>query len=310
MITHPIPSFVSVEGVGKRFASVHAVRDLSFRIEKGEIFALLGPNGAGKTTMVRMLVGIMKPDSGVILHSGRTGRIHDLGYLPEERGLYNDQKILRIVEYFGRLYGMSAPDARREAAVWLERLGLSDRAQHKLETLSKGNQQKVQFITAVLHRPSLIILDEPFTGLDPLNQELFLDLIQDLRRAGGTVLLSSHQMNLVEQIADQILVIDRGRSALQGTMAEIRARARSREKIICSLAEGAAPAAFAGHPSVRAVEPLPSGEFAVWLTPEAPLTEALAALCAALPVTAVNSARVSLHEIFVQSVGRSGDDPS
>ena len=295
--------FLAVEGVSKRFASVQAVDDLSFQIEQGEVFALLGPNGAGKTTLVRMIVGIMRPDSGCIRSAGQAGDDPTLGYLPEERGLYPDQQVLRIIEYFGRLNGMSGSAAHREGLDWLDRLQLADRAGDKLETLSKGNQQKVQFITSVLHRPSLIVLDEPFSGLDPVNQDKFLDLIKDLCRDGATVLLSSHQMNLVEQIAEHILVIDHGRPALHGTMAEIRGRATSREKILCRLEPGADPAAFGGHPSIREVEPLSNGEVAVWLTPDASLGDALTALCSALPVTSVNSARVNLHEIFVQSVG-------
>ncbi len=304
------PAFIAVEGVSKQFATVRAVSDLSFRVEPGEVFALLGPNGAGKTTMVRMLVGIMKPDSGRITFSRTVRSASDLGYLPEERGLYRDQPVLGIVEYFGRLYGMTRDDARREGLAWLERFDLAGRAHDKLETLSKGNQQKIQFITAVLHRPSLLVLDEPFTGLDPLNQEMFLDLIKDLSANGTTVLLSSHQMNLVEQIADHILVLDRGRPALRGTMGEIRARARSREKLVCSLAPGADILGLADHPSVLAVEPLPSGEIAIWPAPDVPLSEVLALIGKSLPVTAINSAHVGLHEIFVQTVGRGGEDPS
>ncbi len=296
--------FVTLDHVSKQYATVTAVDDLSFAIEPGEIYALLGPNGAGKTTLVRMLVGILQPDSGTVgFAAGLDRRLH-VGYLPEERGLYPDQPILRTLEYFGTLYRMPAKEAREAALAWLERLDLADRAQEKLDALSKGNQQKVQFVSAVLHRPRLLILDEPFSGLDPLNQELFLDLIEELRREGATILLSAHQMNLVEAIADRILVIDHGRPALHGTMAEIRARAASREKIICRVPDDCDVSAVPLPDGIRHLETLPGGEVAAWLAPDAALPEALAALAAALPIIAVNSAQVSLHEIFVETVGR------
>ncbi|MFH1573825.1 MAG: ATP-binding cassette domain-containing protein [Acidobacteriota bacterium] len=307
---------ISAERLNKRFATVQAVRDLSFTIARGEIFALLGPNGAGKTTLVRMLVGILKPDSGTI----RFGDEADagsgdgssppaslkLGYLPEERGLYADQPVLRTLEYFGVLYGMSRPEARDTSAAWLDRFGLADRSGEKLEALSKGNQQKVQFISAVLHRPRLAILDEPFSGLDPLNQELFLEIIGELSRQGTTIVLSAHQMNLVEQVADHILLIDQGSEVLRGTMAEIRARAASRDKIIFSLEGEHDLASLADHPALRKLERKPGGEVVAWLRPDARLADAVAAISAELPLASINSARVSLHEIFIDSVGRRG----
>jgi ABC-2 type transport system ATP-binding protein len=300
-------TLISVDQVTKEFASIKAVSDLSFEIRRGEVFALLGPNGAGKTTMVRMLVGITRPDSGCIRYPDVSHGELVLGYMPEERGLYLDQSVLKILEYFGRLHGMKGVAARQEGLCWLERFDLKDRAGDKLETLSKGNQQKVQFIATILHRPDWIILDEPFSGLDPLNQELFLDLIEELRREGATILLSSHQMNLVEQIADHILVIDRGEAALGGTMAEIRQRGTSREKIVCRLDDGAdlegVIGTLGGCVSLRRIEALPGGELAAWIAPDATLQAALAELCAVAPVTAVNSALVSLHEIFIQTIG-------
>ncbi len=310
-------AIISAERVNKWFATVQAVRDLSFTIERGEIFALLGPNGAGKTTLVRMLVGIIKPDSGAIRFHDEAGggggadgaapAALNLGYLPEERGLYSDQPVLRTLEYFGILYGMSRSEARGAATSWLERFELADRSREKLEVLSKGNQQKVQFISAVLHQPRLVILDEPFSGLDPLNQELFLEIMDELRRQGTTVLLSAHQMNLVEQVADHILLIDKGCEVLAGTMAEIRARAASRDKIIFNLEGEHDLASLARHPAVRKLERTPGGEVVAWLRPDARLGEVLAAISADLPLVAVNSARVSLHEIFIDTLGRRGD---
>lgn len=190
--------------VTKRFAGRTVVDRLSFEIRSGEVFALLGPNGAGKTTIVRMLVGMILPDEGrievgpgdapsAVLPSEQTG------YLPEDRGLYRDVSVLRTLVFFGMLRGLERRTARQRAEQWLERTGLLDRANEKVSALSKGNQQRVQLIAAVLHNPRIAILDEPFAGLDPIGQEFFLELLQELKQAGTTILLSAHQMDLVER---------------------------------------------------------------------------------------------------------------
>jgi ABC-2 type transport system ATP-binding protein len=218
---------LTVQGVEKRFRGVTAVDRLSFEVRQGEIFALLGPNGAGKTTLVRMLMGLLRPDAGTIRYQvgGKLSprpRPPLLGYLPEERGLYQELTVLRVLNFFGELRGMGRARAAGAAREWLERLGLQDRAHDRVDSLSKGNQQKVQLAAALLHRPRLALLDEPFSGLDPVNQELFLHLIRELRDEGLTVLLSAHQMSLVERLADSALLMNRGRALLQGTIEEIR----------------------------------------------------------------------------------------
>ncbi|MBK7908014.1 MAG: ATP-binding cassette domain-containing protein [Gemmatimonadetes bacterium] len=215
----PATAFLSIRSVEKTYATVRAVAGLSLDVVPGEMVALLGPNGAGKTTLLRMLVGITRPDRGQILWEGveQAPAPGALGYLPEDRGLYQDVPIGRTLSYFARLRGIPAAEARRLATEWLERLDLKDRAGEKLAALSKGNQQKVQFAAAVLHRPRFAILDEPFSGLDPLNQELFLDLVRGLRDAGTAVLFSAHQMALVERLADRVFVMHRGRELLHGT---------------------------------------------------------------------------------------------
>jgi ABC-2 type transport system ATP-binding protein len=216
---------LSVRHVVKRFVSTTAVNDVSFDLHSGEVFALLGPNGAGKTTLLRMLLGLMYPDAGEIRFAdGVPLPPSQIGYLPEDRGLYQDVPVLRTLIYFGRLRGMTRTDAQQSAERWLERLDLHDRRGELLKALSKGNQQKVQFISAVLHAPRLAVLDEPFSGLDPLNQDLFLTLFRELRAAGTTILLSAHQMQLVERSADRLLVMNRGRVVLAGTLDELRAR--------------------------------------------------------------------------------------
>ena len=216
--------FLRIQDVEKRYRTVVACDGISLDVQPGEILALLGPNGAGKTSLLRMIVGITRPDRGSITwpEAGTdTLPPASLGYLPEDRGLYQDVPVLRTLSYFARLRGVPRAEAERLAREWLERFELSDRAGERLGALSKGNQQKIQFAAAVLHRPRFAILDEPFSGLDPLNQELFLDLVRELRSAGSTVLFSAHQMSLVERLADRVFVMHRGRELLHGPVGEL-----------------------------------------------------------------------------------------
>ena len=214
---------LSVRGIRKAFKDRVAVEDLSFDVKPGEIFGFLGPNGAGKTTSLRMILGITHPDRGTVAFEGRPDVDRTrLGYLPEERGLFEDQKVIDTLTYLGELRAMRARDARASAHAWLERLGLADRAKAKLNELSKGMQQKIQFAAAVLHAPTLAVLDEPFSGLDPLNQELFLEIVRELRDKGTTVLFSAHQLNLVERLCDRFLLIARGREVISGTLEAMR----------------------------------------------------------------------------------------
>jgi len=217
---------LEVESVSKQFASVKAVDAVSFAANGGEILGLLGPNGAGKTTTIRMIMGIIPPDAGTIRFSfdgTSTGVDKErIGYLPEERGLYDDARVLDVLVYLGSLKGMSREKARRDARAWLERFDLADRETERIERLSKGMGQKVQFIAAILHRPDLLVLDEPFAGLDPVHQDLFEDIIRDLRNEGLTILLSSHQMNRVEALCDRIFLIDRGQRVLYGELEALK----------------------------------------------------------------------------------------
>lgn len=211
------------DAVTKSYPPRIAVDRLSFEVRPGEVFALLGPNGAGKTTTVRMLVGLSRPDSGRI-HLPFGERRGNLGYLPEDRGLWRDVPVLRTLVHFGLLQGLARDVATTRAERWLEEMGLADRRHDKLETLSKGNQQRVQFVSAVLHEPRLVVLDEPFSGLDPVAQDFFLDLIRQLRDRGATILLSAHQMELVERVADRLVLLNRGRAILEGGATELKAR--------------------------------------------------------------------------------------
>jgi ABC-2 type transport system ATP-binding protein len=220
---------ISIQDVRKQFATVTAVKGITLDIPAGRVFALLGPNGAGKTTLLRMILGLILPDSGSIKWAATSQTAgaalpdpRTIGYLPEERGLYPDVEVLRTLVFFGALRGMTRADARAAALKWLERLDLLPRAKEPVKALSKGNQQKVQFISAVLHAPRVAVLDEPFSGLDPLNQDLFLSLLRELADAGTTVLLSAHQLQLVERVADELVVINAGQVVLQGTVDDVR----------------------------------------------------------------------------------------
>src|SRR5579864_8952010 len=205
--------------------ALRAVSDLSFRAAQGAVFGLLGPNGAGKTTTIRMILDILEPDSGEVRWSGRrvdADMRHAFGYLPEERGLYPKMKITDQLLFFGRLHGMQTADARRRIADLFESFGLADKLKSTPVELSRGNQQKVQFIAAILHRPPLLILDEPFSGFDPINVEVVKDTVRDLVAAGTTVLLSSHRMEQVEELCEDICIIDRSRSVVKGNLREIK----------------------------------------------------------------------------------------
>jgi ABC-2 type transport system ATP-binding protein len=303
---------VSVEGVTKRFGAVTAVDDVSLQVRGGEVFALLGPNGAGKSTLIRMLLGLQRPDVGGI-HYRLEGtpappNPEHVGYLPEDRGLYPEIKVLPTLVHFGVLRGMERRAARAAAETWLERMGLADRRAEPLKSLSKGNQQKVQFISAVLHRPRFAVLDEPFSGLDPLNQDFFLGLIREMRDGGTTVLLSAHQMQLVERLADQVMVMNRGRPVLRGTVPEIRQRWTRETRLVLRVGGDADGAALAGHPSVLRVDATAPGELTLYLRPDAPLNPVLAAAAQSLDVREVHSAPVTLHEAYVRAVGGETDE--
>ncbi len=213
-------------GLTKRFGDKTAVDGLDLEVRSQQVFGLLGPNGSGKTTTIRMSLGIYARDAGEIetLGSADPLEVRDrLGYLPEDRGLYPKMKVAEQLAFLGTLRGLSLRDARQRAAQWLDRLGLSERATSETNELSKGMQQKIQFAAAVLHDPELVVLDEPFTGLDPINTRLLKELILEQRDRGATVILSTHRMDQVEQMCESICLIHEGRSVLSGTLSEIKA---------------------------------------------------------------------------------------
>jgi ABC-2 type transport system ATP-binding protein len=219
---------VSIASVSKSFGGVPVVKDVSFEVRAGEIFGLLGPNGAGKTTTIRMLLDIFRPDSGQIAVFG--GKLDQagkrrIGYLPEERGLYKDQTVEQVLVYFGSLKGLSEGEARKRLVGWLKRPDLYDHRQRKIQELSKGMQQKAQLVATLLHEPDLIIVDEPFSGLDPVNTRLVKDIMEEQRQAGKCIIMSTHQMYQVEAFCTRIVLIDRGCVVLYGEVEQIKRNA-------------------------------------------------------------------------------------
>lgn len=218
---------IELARVRKTYDQFVAVNDLTFSIAQGSVFGLLGPNGAGKTSTIRMMIGITAPDSGEIRVFGKPFErksLNKVGYLPEERGLYKKMKVLDQLAFLGELHGMAAAEARKKAVAWCERLDIAEKLDKKVEELSKGMQQKIQFIAALLHDPDFIIMDEPFFGLDPVNAGLLKDVMLDLKKQGRTILFSTHRMDQVEKLCDSICLINRGTSVLQGPLKQVKAQ--------------------------------------------------------------------------------------
>jgi len=223
MIEHDIA--LQVNHISKTFAVIRAVDELSFELNHGEIFGLLGPNGAGKTTAIRMILDIIKPDSGQISILGgpmNEAKKERIGYLPEERGLYDDMKLLDTLVFLGQLKGLNRQDANDRAGEYLREMDLWEAHDRKISALSRGMNQKAQFIAAILHNPKLIIVDEPFSGLDPVNTRILKRLIYRMRDRGAAIIMSTHQMNQVEEMCQRILLIDQGRQVLYGDLPQIR----------------------------------------------------------------------------------------
>jgi ABC-2 type transport system ATP-binding protein len=216
---------ISIRNVTKRFNGVVAVNDLDLTVPQGSLYGFIGPNGSGKTTTLRMIMHILLPDQGeveVLGESGTTAARDRVSYLPEERGLYKRMTVRRLLRYYGLLKGARQPDLDLAITHWLDRLGLAAWIDKKVESLSKGMAQKVQFISSVLNRPELLILDEPFSGLDPVNAEVIKDAVLDLKKAGTTVVFSTHDMRVAEQLCDRIFMIFKGRKVLDGTLDQIQ----------------------------------------------------------------------------------------
>ena len=298
-------AILELAGVTKRYGDFLAVDRVSFAAPKGRILGLLGPNGAGKTTTLRMILGITPADEGAVSVFGKSpGRAvqRRIGYLPEERGLYRRMSAFDTIVYFAKLKGMRARKARVRAAQLLDELGLGDVKDRKVEALSKGMAQKVQLITAIAHEPELVILDEPFSGLDPINQNELENAIRRLAAAGTTVLFSTHTMSHAERLCDRFVILVKGRKAFDGDLAEARASVRRTVKL-----ESVNDLSFLkGVPGVAAVEP-PADHKAHWEVTMAPGADPQLVLAACfehnVKLTRFDSSAPSLHEIFVALAG-------
>jgi ABC-2 type transport system ATP-binding protein len=287
-----------LENVTKAYDSVIAVNAVSLKVHAGAILGLLGPNGAGKTTTIRMIMNILVPDSGWIHVLGEpvSDSTRDkIGYLPEERGLYPRMKVLEIIVFLAALHGLTQVEAARRGKEWLDRLGLSEWSDKKLVDLSKGMQQKVQFITSVIHRPPLMILDEPFSGLDPVNAATIQEIMLDMRKQGSTIVLSTHRMEQVERLCDSICLIDKGCNVLDG---ELRAVKQSYGKNTLHV-EFTGNDAFLNHPAIGQTTRLITGIEAK-LKPGADPQEILkAAVNSDARITRFELLEPSLSEIFI-----------
>lgn len=297
---------VRLQGVTRRFGAHTAVADLDLEVPSGCIYGLLGPNGSGKTTTIRMILGILLPDAGRVELLGEPPAVHratGVGYLPEERGVYRKMKVRDFLVFLAEIRGLPRHAGRDRAGGWLERLGLEEWAERRVEDLSKGMQQKVQFIGTVLHEPELLILDEPFSGLDPINQDVLEAIVRELRDSGTTILFSTHLMDHAERLCDRVCLISRSRKVLDG---ELRALRRSE-------ARGVVAVAFEGDDrwirgaEVTAIETTRSGELHLVLRDGADPSGILRrGVESGATISRFEVLEPSLHEIFVRHAGTEG----
>lgn len=297
-------SVLSLDRVHKRFGDFTAVHELSLEVPRGSVYGFLGPNGAGKTTTIRMILSIYEPTSGSVRVLGRASALEvraRIGYLPEEKGLYKKMRAREVIAYFGTLKGMSRADARARAGELLERYGLGEFQTRRCEALSKGMQQKVQVLASIVHEPEFVILDEPFSGLDPVNQQVMEQVIADLGKRGATVIFSTHIMDHAERLCDRIVLIARGRKLLDGTLAEARAAVPRRLRI-----ESGSPAAqLRALPGVvELVEDGAPGRYELTLARDASV-EAILQGCfrGGIDLRAFDRREPTLRDVFLKLVG-------
>ncbi|MGC2161223.1 MAG: ATP-binding cassette domain-containing protein [Silvibacterium sp.] len=300
-----MPPVVALDHISKAYESKIAVQDLSLQIEAGTMFGLLGPNGSGKTSSIRMMIGITMPDSGTVSMFGKPYERESLkrvGYLPEERGLYKKMKVMEQLVFMGQLRGLETAVASRRAHEWCERMQILDAAQKKTEELSKGMQQKIQFIATLMHEPDLIVMDEPFSGLDPVNTSLLQDILMELKKAGKAILFSTHRMDQVEKLCDAICLIHHGHAVLSGGMREVKSR-YERDRVVINF-EG--DASFLQHPAIKSFKDY-GGQAEIQLNPHANAQDLLRAAIEKASIYRFELMEPSLEEIFIRTVGGKTD---
>ncbi|MFT3684165.1 MAG: ATP-binding cassette domain-containing protein [Phycisphaerales bacterium] len=297
---------IIIEGVTKTFGPKLAVENLSLRVPRGSLTGVIGPNGAGKTTTIRMIMSIIFPDRGTLEVLGKKSAIESkdlIGYLPEERGLYRKMKVGAFLMYLAQLKGIDSGAAKKKAAEWLARVGLADVSKKKCEELSKGMQQKVQFIAAVIHEPQLLILDEVFSGLDPVNRLLMRELIDDQHRRGCTILFSTHGMHEAEQLCNHVLMIHRGRKVLDGSLRSILSRF-DHHSLAVETVDPAGESLLARVEGVKSVRPGSESNplCEVMLADGVDATDALRRIVTAVPVRRIEQKRPTLEDVFIELV--------
>lgn len=300
--------FIEVNDVVKDYSGHRALDHVGLKVKEGTVYGLLGPNGAGKTSLIRLLNQITRPDSGEIFLDGRPLASEDvmkIGYLPEERGLYKKMKVLSHIVYLGRLKGMTKSDAYREGRMWLERMGLEEWADKKIEALSKGMAQKVQFISTVVHRPRLLIFDEPFSGFDPVNTEQLKKEILRLNEEGATILFSTHNMASVEEVCEELSLINRSRVVLQGNVLDIRQQFK-KNLFTLHIAEPV----LAPDDSLFTIEsitphPLGGSEAIIRLSKGVTIKETIEKINRAYTLLGFEEVLPTMHEIFIETVTES-----
>ena len=292
---------VRLQNIRKVYGTKVAVDDLSLDIEPGTMFGLLGPNGSGKTSTIRMMIGMTVPDSGSVELFGKAfdrTALHRIGYLPEERGLYKKMKVIEQLIFLGQLHGLSEATARKRSLLWCERLQIVEAVEKKTEELSKGMQQKIQFIAALLHEPELIIMDEPFSGLDPVNATLLQDTLVELRREGKAILFSTHRMDQVEKLCDAIAIIYQGRLVLNGTVREVKSRyPRNRVQMVFR-----GPDRFLRHPGVLEAKNYAGIAEITLRSPEQAQPLLAEAVASGAEITRFEVVEPTLEEIFIETV--------
>ncbi|MGE0397428.1 MAG: ABC transporter ATP-binding protein [Kofleriaceae bacterium] len=303
-------SALSVRGVVKKFGNHVAVDDISFEVPRGVVYGILGPNGAGKSTTLRMINDIIAPDRGEIRILGDmtpgVAAAKKIGYLPEERGLYPKMKVGEIVEFMGELRGLSRAESKKRGAAWLERLGLTKWLGNKVQDLSKGMQQKVQFATALLHEPEVVILDEPWSGLDPINAEVLREIVGEIRESGRTVLFSTHQMEQAEKIVDALCIIARGKLVASGRLRDLKAASIADGWIALAFVDGSrdkAAAVLADASVVTEQREAEEDDHDVEVKATDPQRLLAALIGAGASLRKFEVITPSLHQIFVEKVG-------
>jgi ABC-2 type transport system ATP-binding protein len=308
---------LDISGISKSYGEFRAVRSLSLAVPRGAVYGLLGPNGAGKTTSIRMILNIIAPDEGTIAILGRPntdqGSLDRIGYLPEERGLYKKMQVRRVLRFLGQLKGLSAREADRRIAEWMERFSLKtadkDWGSAKIDELSRGMQQKVQFIGTLLHDPDVVILDEPFSGLDPINAQALKDTVVDLKKRGKSVIFSTHMMENAERLCDSVCIIARGEKVLDGTVADVK-QEHGGNNVALALAGGGGAElvnrVLADHKMVERVDDS-NRYFEIALQKDADPQSLLHRLIeAGANIQRFELVQPSLHQIFLEKVGATG----